>query len=163
MSNPVSFAAVDNTALRYTIGNAVFKVVMKTPLAKKMDPMWILEVTGRRSGRTITTPVGLHDLDGRKVMLGGGRWKHNFADGHPFALHRAGTTVTGTGQLVTDLDTVADVYAGLFEKYTAQKDVKFAARNVGADLAGDRAPTREELRQALDGKGRAVVEVELDG
>src|SRR6478672_3397393 len=44
--------------------------------------LMLLTVTGRKTGRTYTLPVGLHEQpDGTLVLSAGGSWRHNLQDG----------------------------------------------------------------------------------
>ena len=62
----------------------------------------LITVTGRRSGRTFTFPVGYHQEEER-VMIGVDwperkRWWRNLLDAAPVEIRLAGVSRTGTGQ-----------------------------------------------------------------
>ena len=62
----------------------------------------LLSVTGRRSGRTFTFPVGYH-RDGDRVTISVGsperkRWWRNLSDAAPVEIWLAGVRRAGTGQ-----------------------------------------------------------------
>ena len=62
----------------------------------------LLTVTGRRSGRTFTFPVGYH-REGDRVTIGVDwperkRWWRNLADAAPVEIGLAGVRCAGTGQ-----------------------------------------------------------------
>ena len=62
----------------------------------------LLTVTGRRSGRTFTFPVGYH-RDGDRVTIGVGsperkRWWRNLRDAAPVEIWLAGVRRVGTGR-----------------------------------------------------------------
>ena len=69
----------------------------------------LLSVTGRRSGRTFTFPVGYH-RDGDRVTIGVDwperkRWWRNLIDAAPVEIWLVGVRWTGTGQARGDEQT----------------------------------------------------------
>lgn len=147
--------------LQYKIMNAVMSRIVPTGLGAKMAPMHIMTVQGRKSGRTITTPVGVWEADGDTLMLAGGRWRYNFEQPHPVTLKAAGTTRTGTGTLDTDPDRLARVYREITTRVEAEDGLAAAARSVGLRFPAGRVPTEDEFRDALAGS-RALVVLDLD-
>ncbi len=138
--------------------NPVVRAVLGSPAHRLLDAqIMLLTVTGRRTGRRISVPLGRHELDGQVVAVAGGRWRFNLRGGAPVELVLDGRRRTGRGELVEDPDEVARLYARLIAQAGSPK----LARRLGVAIHGDGTPRHEELRAGLAGK-KGVVRFTLD-
>jgi hypothetical protein len=87
-------------ALMRTINPFVRRVLTTRVLAKRIGKVALVEVRGRRTGRALRIPVGLHDIDGVPTAFTSRRWRLNFADGAKVRVTRRGQPRRGTGVLV---------------------------------------------------------------
>ena len=87
--------------------NPVVRAVLRSPAHRLLSGhLALLTVTGRRSGRAFTFPVGYH-RDGERVTVGVDwperkRWWRNLSDPAPVEIWLAGVRRTGTGQARAD-------------------------------------------------------------
>jgi F420H(2)-dependent quinone reductase len=83
--------------------NPLVRGVLRSPAHGLLSGhLALLTVTGRRSGRTFTFPVGYH-RDGDRVTVGVDwperkRWWRNLSDAAPVEIWLAGVRRAGTGQ-----------------------------------------------------------------
>ena len=83
--------------------NPLVRLVLRSPAHGLLSGhLALLSVTGRRSGRTFTFPVG-YDRDGDRVTIGVDwperkRWWRNLLEPAPVEIWLAGVRRTGTGQ-----------------------------------------------------------------
>jgi hypothetical protein len=87
--------------------NPVMRGVLRSPAHGLLSSrLALLTVTGRRSGRTFTFPVG-YRKDGDRVTIGVAsperkRWWRNLVDAAPVEIWLAGVRRAGTGQVRGD-------------------------------------------------------------
>ena len=130
--------------------NPVMRLLLTSPLAARLPrSMALLEFTGRRSGRRLAVPVGVHEVEDGLVVFTEAAWRHNFAGGRDVTLRRGPTCRQGRGVLVEDPQAVA----------VALGD---AVARVGArNLAMRTAPGRQITHDDLVRLGRRMVRLEL--
>ena len=104
----------------------------------------LLHVTGRQSGRVYLIPVGRHQHNGQLVASAGGRWRRNLAGGGDLEVTLDGRRRHAHGELVDDPLEVSQVFSDLLAELGLKR-----ANRLGLLLNVDRAPTLEELREAL--------------
>ena len=92
------------------VGNPAVKLLLRSPLHRVASgQLALVTVTGRRSGRTYTIPVG-YRREGDVVTIGVGwperkRWWRNLRDdGAPVRMHIAGRDYSGRGVARGDED-----------------------------------------------------------
>ena len=94
--------------------NPLVRLVLRSPAHGLLSGhLALLSVTGRRSGRTFTFPVG-YDRDGDRVTIGVDwperkRWWRNLLEPAPVEIWLAGVRRTGTGQARGDEHTGVSV------------------------------------------------------
>lgn len=104
-----------------SIGNAVVSRILRSPLHGIMSSSTdLVRYTGRRSGRTITTPTQ-YARDGDDVVILVGRpdtkrWWRNFIGGEDLDLLLAGTWRPMRGEALAGTERPAEV-APLLERY----------------------------------------------
>jgi hypothetical protein len=129
--------------------NPIMRAVLRTPLGRLVNPVAVLEFTGRRSGRCYRVPVGWHQVRSEPAVFSPAPWRVNFAGGVPVAVYHRGRRRAMTGTLVTDPDVVADALQAMFDAGASPKGVGIDApaghRFTAADVvAVDRALIRFE-------------------
>lgn len=82
--------------------NIVLRRLLRTPLARWIDSLVLLEFDGRRTGRRYRVPVGWYAAGGRRVVFTPARWPANFAGTAPVLVHHRGRATEMVGTLVTD-------------------------------------------------------------
>ena len=84
--------------------NPVVRAVLRSPAHRLLSGhLALLTVTGRRTGRAFTFPVGYHREDDERVTIGVDwperkRWWRNLSDAAPVEIWLAGVRRAGTGQ-----------------------------------------------------------------
>ncbi|HEY5982176.1 MAG TPA: nitroreductase/quinone reductase family protein [Anaerolineales bacterium] len=89
--------------------NDVVGLILKSPLRPLLGPTMLISVTGRRSGRLITTPVN-YRRDGSTLWVLSSRdrrWWRNVAPGSRVQLFLDGHPVSAIGEVVQDEAEVA--------------------------------------------------------
>jgi hypothetical protein len=121
--------------------------LLKSPLHRLVSKgVMLTSVTGRRSGKTITTPTN-YLQDGNMLWVVSWRdrnWWKNLRGGAPMRVLLSGKEIKGRGEVLEDQDTVAQ---SLFEYY--QKAPQLAKYvEIGLDAAG--CPVLEDCRAAAE-------------
>jgi hypothetical protein len=116
--------------------------------------LMLLTVTGRKSGRDYSMPVGRHESDGELVVSAAGNWRHNLRGGAPVRVVVGGRERAGHAELEEDPEQVAQAYATLIAGLGVKK-----AGQVGLKVNLDRVPTAEEVKPAVAERG--IVRIRL--
>jgi hypothetical protein len=119
------------------------------------DQLLVLHYTGRRTGRSFDVPAGYHDIGGIVSVLTSSRWRHNLAGGRDIEVTLRGTRRPAHAVLVDDPETVAELLDRLIHELGHRR----AGRRLGLRFNVDRAPTRAELREAVDRSGLSIVQI----
>ena len=151
MTSPTA-PAVERTippALVTRLGNPVLSWLLSGPRrsAKVGTSLLLLHVTGRRTGMVYSTPVAYHrQADGSLLVLTSSRWRVNLRGGPvPVQLTLLGHRVAATAVLEEDPVGVAEVYERLIDEVGLAR----AGQRLGIRINVDRAPTRDELVDAV--------------
>lgn len=130
--------------------NPLLRALLLSPLGNRLPPlMAVLVFTGRRSGRSFTVPVGVHELASGPVVFTEARWRLNFAGGREVSVRRGRQHREGRGVLVEDPQQVAHALAEAIERVGAR------------DLALRTTPGREITHDDLLALDRRMVRLEL--
>ena len=130
-------------------------LVLRSPLHRLISRHFLLlTFAGRKSGRTITTPVAYVREDDTLLLTTVRPWWRNFEAGGPVGVTLAGRDVDGTAEAITDEEAVADGLERMIDRWRPN------ARLAGIPLARDGRADREELLKTARA-GRVVVRVEL--
>jgi deazaflavin-dependent oxidoreductase (nitroreductase family) len=131
--------------------NPVVKAVLRSPLHRLLGKqLMVLTVTGRRSGRTYSVPVGRYDAsDGSLLVSAGGAWRHNLRGGADVRVTLDGRERRAHALLVEDPDEAAREFKALLDRV--------GPRALGMRVHVDRPPTTAEVGAALRGRGVAHV------
>jgi hypothetical protein len=135
---------------------------MVNPMVRRMvargrlgDQVLLLHYLGRRSGRRFDVPAGYHSIDGLASVFTNSGWRYNFAGGRDIEVTLRGVRQPARAVLCDDSDEVAEVY----ERLIAELGIDQAARRLGLRFNVDRAPTRDELRDAIQRSGLSIVRI----
>ena len=110
----------------------------------------LLTVTGRKTGRTYTLPVGRHESpDGTFVLSAGGNWRHNLRGGADIRVTLDGRERSGHAVLEEDLDRAAENFKTMLDRS--------GPRALAVKVNVDRAPTVAEIRPVLADRGVAYL------
>ncbi|MFC4148493.1 hypothetical protein ACFO0M_19745 [Micromonospora mangrovi] len=118
----------------------------------------LLHFRGRRTGRDLEVIAGLHRLGDGLFIATGSRWRHNFAGGAHAAMTWRGRRRPVELRLVDSFDRTVAGYTHLINEYGRAG----AERRLGITINVDRAPTDEEVRDAVRRCGLSLVEVRLE-
>lgn len=120
---------------------------------KAADQLVLLHYVGRRTGRRFDVPVGYHLVENVPTVFTNSPWRRNFADGQDIEVTFRGARRPGRVTLNEDVDGVTDVYVDLIQAL----GWKAAQRRLGLRANVDRAPTREEVAEAVRASGLSLV------
>lgn len=87
-------------ALMRLVNPLVRRVLTTRPFARRIGKIALVEFRGRRSGRLLRIPMGLHDIDGVPTAFTSRSWRLNFTGGAPVTVIRRGQSRPGTAVLV---------------------------------------------------------------
>jgi deazaflavin-dependent oxidoreductase (nitroreductase family) len=148
----VARPAVEDTPLPRAllrIANPCVKAILRSPLHPLLSKrVMVLTVTGRRSARTYSLPVGRHESgDGTLLLSAGGAWRHNLRGGADVRVTLDGRERRGHAVLVEDPDEAAREFAALLDRV--------GPRALGVKVHVDRAPTAADVKAVLRRRGVA--------
>jgi hypothetical protein len=116
----------------------------------------LMHYLGRRSGRRFDVPAGYHMIDGVVTIFTDSGWRHNFAGGRDIEVTLLGRRQPARATLHPDPQEVAEIY----ERLIRDLGTKQASRRLGLRFNVDRAPTRDELRKAIQRSGLSIVRID---
>lgn len=125
--------------------NKTMKFVLRSPLHKVVSgSILLVTFTGRKSGKTYTTPVSYSRKGDQVMIFTHANWWKNLRGGAPVKLRLQGKDVPGTAEPVTDKAAIAD------ELFAHLKQTPFDAKyyNVSFDEQGD--PIKEDIEKAVE-------------
>jgi hypothetical protein len=151
---PVESGQPPRLVLRFL--NPVMKALLRSPFHRLVSRQFtLLTVTGRKTGRTYTVPVGRHESEGALVVYAAGAWRRNMRGGAPVRVVLDGRERTGYAELEEDPDRVAQAYKTRLDELGVAK-----ARELGLKVNVDRSPTAEEIKPVV--AERAIATISLN-
>ena len=136
--------------------NPVLKRLLASPLHPLLSPFFmLLGWTGRKTGRSYTTPVSYVREGDRVFVTTGDRWWRNLVGGDQVRLLIAGRSRTGTATPLTDREESIAVHARLF------RERPFFRRLAGLPAAPGGGAYPADVARAVDA-GRMLVRIGLD-
>ena len=137
MSETPSVPPYVNSAMKFILRSPAHGMVSKSVL--------LITFTGRKSGRTYTTPVSYSQVDGRVTIFTHAAWWQNLRGGAPVTLRLRGRDFQGLPEPVAG--DKAAVAAGLAEHLRqVPSDAKYY--QVTFDEQGN--PRSDEVRKAVE-------------
>lgn len=88
-------------ALMRLVNPLVRRVLTTRPVASRIGKIALVELRGRRTGRLLRIPMGMHDIDGVPTAFTSRRWRLNFTGGAPVTVTRRGEPRQATAFLVS--------------------------------------------------------------
>jgi hypothetical protein len=143
-------AAIENAAPNpalFRLGvNPLLRQLFRTPLKHALGrQLMMLRFTGRKSGRLYNFPVGRMTIDSRLAATSRRPWVVNFRGGARCELILDGQRTAAVGTLLEDEAETARIFGSLIEGFGREN----AVRRLGLRVTVDRAPTQEELLDAV--------------
>jgi len=136
--------------------NAFVKLLLRSPLHGLMGSVMLITVTGRKSGRLITTPVQFV-RDGADLLVTsdrGRKWWRNLRGGAPVTVRLKGEELSGRGEVTDDSQGVAEGIAAYLRAAPA------AARWFKIAVDSEGRPDPADLSRTAD--SRVVTRIRLD-
>lgn len=126
--------------------NHTMKFVLRSPMHPMVSgKIALITFTGRKSGKSYTTPVSYLRQGDTVYIFTHGRWWRNLSGGRPVMLRLRGKNLTGTAQTETeDKDAIA---AKLTEHL---RHNHFDAKYYHVTYGPDGEPNADEVRAAVE-------------
>jgi deazaflavin-dependent oxidoreductase (nitroreductase family) len=135
--------------------NPLVKFLLRSPLHGLLsDRLLLLTFTGRKSGRTYTTPVGYIREDDTLYVITEAPWWKNMRRGAPVTVRVKGRRRSGHAEATDDPEVVARAIQIEVQKHGAA----FAEQRFGLSLSSDH-PSVAEIADAIS--DIKVVTIEL--
>ena len=146
---PVEDAPPPKNVIRFV--NPVMKALLRSPMHRLLSKnLMLLTVTGRKTGRTYTLPVGRHESpDGTFVLSAGGNWRLNLRGGAAVRVTLDGRERAAHAVLEEDPDRAAEAFKTMLDHA--------GPRALAVKVNVDRAPTPAEIKPALADRGVAYL------
>ncbi len=126
--------------------NPMVRLLLRSPVAGPLrKQLMVLRFTGRKTGHRYDVPVAAHQVGDELWSLTGAGWRHNFGGGADVEVTLDGRTTRMRGELVTNPDAVAHVYARRIDDL----GVKRAQRLIGIKIHTPGTPTTQALAEAV--------------
>ena len=134
--------------------NPLMRVLLRSPAHRLVSRRFMLLIlTGRKTGRTYTIPVGRHQgEDGELLVHADGAWRVNLRGGADVHVVLDGREHAGHASFEEDPALVAAQYTASVDRLGHRK-----ASMVGLKVNVDRSPTMDEVRPAVQGRGVATI------
>jgi deazaflavin-dependent oxidoreductase (nitroreductase family) len=136
-------------------GNDFIKFLLRSPMHAMFDGnLMLITVTGRKSGRAITTPVNYYRDNNTLWVISkrDRKWWRNLCEGADVTLHLKGHDVQARGESIMDEPTVA----AQIGEYVSQ--IPMSAKPMGVRLQNGLANCADTARLA---KERLFVKIQL--
>lgn len=135
--------------------NRVMRPLLRSPLAKHMNGVMLLEFRGRRTGRTYRVPVNCNRVEGVLMAFTEAPWRRNFEGGAPVTLVHRGVAHDTRGELV------AMTPEQMGRAVRESLDHGGSAQRMGIKAVKGHRVTAEELATLGPALGTAVVRFDL--
>lgn len=133
--------------------NPVMRTLIKRGIGSMSREMMVINWTGRKSGRSLRTPVSrFGGDDGLVFTTTPSGFRHNFADGWPAELQLGRELVAVHGQMVADPEAVTDRMFGVLDDL----GLKRGTRNLGINMS--ERPGRQELIDFVAETGWSIID-----
>jgi hypothetical protein len=102
------------------IGNFFIKAIINSPLHPLLgDSFAVITVTGRKTGRSISTPINVSSEDNCYTVMSmrNRSWWRNLRGDAPARLRLSGKTFTVHGDIIDSVDEVCEELQRYFQRY----------------------------------------------
>ncbi len=146
--------------LLFKILNPVMRVLLRSPLQGLVsDRLMLMKVTGRKTGRRYSIPVGYARVGDTLYSGTDGRWARNLRGGAPVEVMLKGERRRATAELVMDIEGIVEAYRTISS--ASRGYAKALARSAGITFGPGGEVSRDEVVRAKDA-GHVVVRTTLD-
>ena len=135
--------------------NKTMKFIIRSPLHGMVSKyLTLITFTGRKSGKTYTTPVSYYQQNNQVTIFTHANWWKNLRNGAPVTLRLRGRNIQGLAEPVAeDKQTVATALAAHLQKSP------FDARFYDVTIDDHGNPIQEEVEKAV--QTVAMIQVQL--
>lgn len=136
-------------------GNSFMAFLLRSPLHRLMSgSTMLITMTGRKSGRPITTPANYYQEDSNLWVISNRErtWWRNLKGGAPVKLHLRGREANGFGEVFMEEGVVTD-QIGEFVRH-----LPISARSLGVRMR-DGQPDQTDLARLA--KERVMIRIQL--
>lgn len=136
--------------------NPLMKALLRSPVHGLVsDTLLLITYTGRKSGRTYTTPVGYEELDGTLYVTSQTDrvWWKNLRGGAEVEVRLRGDRRVGHAEVIEDNESVADYLLGFVDRHGVDSLSRLAL-----SVRDDELPDGPELAVGLEDV--AVIQIE---
>jgi hypothetical protein len=102
------------------LGNFFIKVLVNSPFYPVLGKSFaVITVTGRKSGRSISTPINTVEIDDllTVISLRERTWWRNLRDGRTAQLQRSGTQIPVQGEVIESPEEIVSIMTKYFLQY----------------------------------------------
>ncbi|WP_143591525.1 nitroreductase family deazaflavin-dependent oxidoreductase [Thermoactinospora rubra] len=138
--------------LAMALVNPIMRALLRRGKGGPSEHLMILHFAGRQSGKQYDVPVAQQRLDGRLCAFTNSGWRVNLRGGADVEVTLRGRRVPMRAELEEDPRTVAAAYDRMIRAVGVEN-----ARRLGISVNVDRAPTLEELAEAVEREGLSIV------
>lgn len=132
--------------------NPVMRALLRRGRGPVAEQLMLLHLTGRRSGRRLEVPIGQQRTPEGLFAITSSGWRANLRGGADVEVTLRGRRIPVRAELIEDPETVARFYERRLGAVGHRN-----ARQLGIRLNVDRAPTHEELLDAVKRSGLSVI------
>ncbi len=141
----------------YAIVNPLMKLMLRSPLHKSMSKqLMILTFTGKKSGKSYSTPVGYVRQGNTLLVFTHSPWWKNFIGGAPVTVRVEGKDIAGTARVAQDATSVKkmtiDLMAANGEKRSRRMDMW---------LDNAKGMSAAQVAQKMNAQGVTFVKIDL--
>lgn len=135
--------------------NGLMKLILRSPLHGMVsESIMIITWTGRKSGKTYSTPVTYMEQGDTIICFTRSSWWKNFKDEPEVKLRLRGQVLHGHATPITEPEQVAQGAREFIE----QKGLENIQR-IGVMIDTEREPTQQELIDAV--RGRVMIRIDV--
>ena len=137
--------------------NAVMTFILRTPLLNRLvsGKIMLITFTGRKSGKTYTTPVSYLKETDTVTLFTHSPWWKNLAEGAPVVVRIKGKNLTGTATAVPD---DKEATAAVLDRHLRNNRMDAKYYSVTYDESGN--PNPDQVRAAAE--NAVMVRVKLN-
>jgi hypothetical protein len=127
------------------IVNPLIRFLLRTPAARSIGPLALVDFRGRHTGQRRRVVVGWHLIDGNPVVLTPAAWRLNFTEGRLATVRWRGRDADYVGTLETNSDIVADAMNTLLRRGSSARSLALRIPAGHTVNAADISATRRAL------------------
>lgn len=147
--------------LLFKVLNPIMRVLLRSPMKGLVsDRLMLMKVTGRKTGRRYSIPVGYARVGDTLYSGTEGRWARNLREGAPVEVLLKGERRRASAELITDVEGMAEAYRTIAAASPGYANA--LARSAGITFGPGGEVSRDEVVRAKEA-GHVVVRTTLAG